>query len=124
MQKRCFRFSIICVAVLIVTTLSAVSQTYPGKAVRIILPVTPGSPVDALARVVAPHLQIRLGQPVVLENRPGAGTTIGAKAVASAEPDGYTLLLASNGHVYDLYPNLGYDPIKGFVAIATVAGWS
>jgi len=102
----------------------ASAQTYPTKPIRLIVPFTPGSPVDASARVVAKEMQARLGQTIVLDNRPGAGTTLGAKAAAAAEPDGYTLLYISNGHVFGLYSDPGYDTVKSFAPIATVAGWS
>jgi tripartite-type tricarboxylate transporter receptor subunit TctC len=102
----------------------AFAQTYPIKPIRLIVPFTPGSPVDASARVIAKEMQARLGQSIVLDNRPGAGTTLGAKAAAGAEPDGYTLLYISNGHVFGLYSDPGYDTVKSFAPIATVAGWS
>ena len=102
----------------------ASAQTYPTKPIRLIVPFTPGSPVDASARVIAKEMQARLGQTIVLDNRPGAGTTLGAKAAAAAEPDGYTLLYISNGHVFGLYSDPGYDTVKSFAPIATVAGWS
>src|SRR5262245_45613928 len=70
------------------------AQPYPSKSVKVIVPLNPGSPVDAAARVVTQYLQAQMGQSFVIENRPGAGTTIGTKSVASAEPDGYTLLFA------------------------------
>jgi tripartite-type tricarboxylate transporter receptor subunit TctC len=102
----------------------AFAQTYPAKPIRMIVPFTPGSPVDASARVIAKEMQARLGQSIVLDNRPGAGTTLGAKAAAGAEPDGYTLLYISNGHVFGLYNDPGYDTVKSFAPVATVAGWS
>jgi tripartite-type tricarboxylate transporter receptor subunit TctC len=102
----------------------ASAQTYPTKPIRLIVPFTPGSPVDASARVIAKEMQTRLGQSIVLDNRPGAGTTLGAKAAAGAEPDGYTLLYISNGHVFGLYSDPGYDTVKSFAPVATVAGWS
>jgi tripartite-type tricarboxylate transporter receptor subunit TctC len=102
----------------------ASAQTYPTKPIRMIVPFTPGSPVDASARVIAKEMQARLGQSIVLDNRPGAGTTLGAKAAAGAEPDGYTLLYISNGHVFGLYSDPGYDTVKSFAPVATVAGWS
>jgi len=73
------------------------AQAYPNRTIRIIAPVTPGSPVDALGRIVTQQVQAHLGQSVMIENRPGGSMAIGAKAVATADPDGYTLLLASNG---------------------------
>src|SRR5262249_19038077 len=101
----------------------ASAQSYPVKPVKIIVPLTAGSPVDVVARLVSQHLAPALGQPVVIENRPGAGATIGAKAVASAEPDGYTLLLTAANHVIApaVYKNLTYDPIKDFTPIGGVA---
>jgi tripartite-type tricarboxylate transporter receptor subunit TctC len=102
----------------------ASAQTYPTKPIRMIVPFTPGSPVDASVRVIAKEMQTRLGQSIVLDNRPGAGTTLGAKAAAGAEPDGYTLLYISNGHVFGLYNDPGYDTVKSFAPVATVAGWS
>jgi tripartite-type tricarboxylate transporter receptor subunit TctC len=102
----------------------ASAQTYPTKPIRMIVPFTPGSPVDASARVIAKEMQARLGQSIVLDNRPGAGTTLGAKAATGAEPDGYTLLYISNGHVFGLYSDPGYDTVKSFAPVATVAGWS
>jgi tripartite-type tricarboxylate transporter receptor subunit TctC len=104
----------------------AQAQVYPSKVVKVVVPFIPGSPVDALARVVTHHLQVRLGQSVIIENRPGAGTTIGTKAVATAAPDGYTLLLIGPNVVYSpvLYPNLDFDPAKALVPVATLVTWS
>jgi tripartite-type tricarboxylate transporter receptor subunit TctC len=111
-------------AFLVLAAIPAFAQTYPAKPIRMIVPFTPGSPVDASARVIAKEMQTRLGQSIVLDNRPGAGTTLGAKAAAGAEPDGYTLLYISNGHVFGLYSDPGYDTVKSFVPVAAVAGWS
>ena len=105
-------------------TADAHAQTYPSRPIKIITPNTPGSPVDALGRVMAEHLQARLGQSVILENRPGGSQSIGAKAVATADADGYTLLLFSNGHYFGLVTNPGYDPVKSFTPVATVAQWN
>lgn len=99
------------------------AQSYPSKPVKIILPYTPGSPNDVLVRLVAPHLSARLGQPVVVDNRPGGGTTIGAKAVMTAEPDGHTLLF-TNTPTHVIAPliskSITFDPIKDFVPVATI----
>ena len=73
----------------------AFAQPYPAKPIRIIVPAGAGGPTDVLARIVAQHMQSTLGQSVVVENRGGAGGAIGARAVATAEPDGYTLLLGN-----------------------------
>src|SRR5438445_366536 len=88
------------------------AQTYPSKTIKLILPYTAGSPNDVLARMVAPELSARLGQSVIVENRPGGATTIGVNAVMSAEPDGYTLLF-SNSPTHLIAPVAGassYDP--------------
>src|SRR5215467_13500156 len=77
------------------TTSGAAAQAYPSKPIKMIVPYTPGSPVDVLARVVTQHLGARLGQTIVIDNRPGAGTTIGTKVAANAEPDGYTILIGA-----------------------------
>jgi tripartite-type tricarboxylate transporter receptor subunit TctC len=99
------------------------AQSYPSKPVKIILPYTPGSPNDVLVRLVAPSLSARLGQPVVVDNRPGGGTTIGAKAVMTAEPDGHTLLF-TNTPTHVIAPliskSLTFDPMTDFVPVATV----
>ncbi len=100
--------------------------SYPSKVIKIVAPFPAGGPPDAVARVVAQHLQNRIGQSIIVENRPGAGTTIGTKAVATAAPDGYTLLFnGSNLFTFPvLYPNLEFDPIKNLTPIATVVEWS
>jgi tripartite-type tricarboxylate transporter receptor subunit TctC len=102
---------------------AAIAQdTYPDRPIRIIAPYTPGSPNDVMARLLAQDLQARLGQPVVIDNRPGGGTTIGTKAAALAAPDGYTLLFSSSSLVIDpaLNKRVDYDPLKDFAPVATV----
>jgi tripartite-type tricarboxylate transporter receptor subunit TctC len=100
------------------------AQSYPGKLIKLILPYTPGSPNDVIARIVAPALSQRLGQNIVIENRPGGGGSIGTKAVAGAEPDGYTLLFASSiSHIISgLYAAGSYDPLKDFIPVSPLAG--
>ena len=102
---------------------SAFAADYPTRPIRMIAPFTPGSPVDVVARLLAQHLTTELKQSVVVENRPGAGTTIGMKAAALAEPDGYTLLFQSSSLVVApaMYKNLDYDPLKSFAPVANVA---
>ena len=102
---------------------AASSQTYPSKPIKMVVPYTPGSPVDVLARVVTQHLGARLGQTIVIDNRPGAGTTIGTKAAANADPDGYTIMIGATSFVISasLYPNLDYDPVKSFAPVAMLA---
>jgi tripartite-type tricarboxylate transporter receptor subunit TctC len=101
----------------------ALANKYPTRPIKMIVPLAPGSPVDVVARLLAQHLSVDLKQTVVVENRPGAGTTIGMKAVASSEPDGYTLLFQSSSLVVApaMYKNLDYDPIKAFAPVANVA---
>jgi tripartite-type tricarboxylate transporter receptor subunit TctC len=102
----------------------AAAQTWPEKPIKLIVPFSAGGPIDTMARFVAQPLSARLGQSVIIENRPGGGSTIAAKAVATAEPDGYTLLFASSGSLAvapALYRNLDYDPQRSFVPIATTA---
>jgi tripartite-type tricarboxylate transporter receptor subunit TctC len=100
----------------------AAAQNYPDKPIKIIVAVAAGGPMDTMARAVAPQLQAKLGQPVVVENRPGAGTTIGAKAVVTAEPDGYTLLWGTLSMIAisPVLFKLDYDP-NTLVPVALIA---
>ena len=100
------------------------AQTFPTKAVRIVVPQAPGGASDALARIIGQRLSERWHQPVVVENRAGAGGLIGTDVVAKSAPDGYTLLLAYDGtHAVNasLYKSLPFDPLKDFSAVATLA---
>jgi tripartite-type tricarboxylate transporter receptor subunit TctC len=102
----------------------AVAQPYPSRAVRLIVPTPPGSTPDTVARALATTLQATFGQPVVVENRAGAGGNIAAEAVAKSVPDGYTLFVGINGPVATnkyLYPTLAYDPEKDFAPISLLA---
>ena len=105
---------------------NAAAQAYPTKVVKIVVPSTAGSPTDAAARVLAQQLQSRLGQSVIVENRPGAGQTTGTKSVATAAPDGYTLLFAGDalGYFPVTYPNFNFDPLKSLTPVATAVTWS
>ena len=105
---------------------SVQAQNYPDHVVKLIVPFTPGSPVDAAARVLAQQMQTRLGQGVIIESRAGAGSTIGTKAVAGAAPDGYTLLLTATNIVYIpvLYPGIDAEAVKNLVPIASLVNWS
>lgn len=100
---------------------SARASTWPERPVRLLVPFAPGGNADVTARLVAPRMAERLGQPVVVENRAGAGGGVGAQQVARARADGYSLLLGSNGPLTvnpAIQPNLGYDPLRDFVPIA------
>jgi tripartite-type tricarboxylate transporter receptor subunit TctC len=100
-------------------------QAWPSRAITLVVPFAAGGATDILGRLLGQGLSTRLGQPVVVENRPGAGGGVGATAVAKASPDGYTLLLgAVSTHAINptLYKSLGYDAAKDFVPIAYVAG--
>ena len=101
----------------------ASAQSYPSKPIKLIVPYTPGSPVDVLARVVTQQLSVRLKETIVIDNRPGAGTTIGTKVAADSPPDGYTLVIAATSFIIaaSLYPKLDYDPIKSFAPVAMLA---
>jgi tripartite-type tricarboxylate transporter receptor subunit TctC len=96
---------------------------YPAKPVKVVCPFTEGSATDVFARIVAKKLSEMWGQPVTVENRAGAGGTVGADAVAKSAPDGYTLLINSSAHAANaaLYSRLPYDPQKDFVEIAPIA---
>ncbi len=99
------------------------AQSWPAKPVRIIVPFSAGGTVDVLARFIAERLSSTLGQPMLVENRPGAAGNIGTEAVARAAPDGYTLLLSgSPTHAVNphLYKNLPYDPLRDFAPIALI----
>jgi len=99
---------------------TAYAQTYPAKAIRIIVPFTPGSATDVMGRIVGERLSTAFGQPVIVDNRPGAGGTIGIRETARAEPDGYTLVVVSSGHAVNhvLYKDLGYDTLKDLASVA------
>ena len=101
-------------------TMDAQAQTWPTKPLRAIVPIAAGSVVDIVPRVVFEQLSTQLGQSIVVENRPGAGQTIGANLVAKADPDGYTVLVNSSAHTIApaRYANLSYHPARDFAAVA------
>src|SRR5215831_17602052 len=105
----------------------ASAELYPARPIKIIVPTPAGGPVDVIARLVGNYLTSALGQAVVIDNRPGAGNTLGSKEAALAEPDGYTLLYSSaSGLVLApmLQSNAGYDPITSYEPVALVAASS
>jgi len=106
----------------IVGSIVAHAQDYPTRPVRVVVPFSPGGAVDGPMRVIAQEMSKRLGQQVFVENKPGAGATIGSEAVAKAAPDGYTLLLASqtNAISASLYRSLSFDPVDDFAPISLI----
>ena len=110
-------------AAMTVVPAQAAAQTYPTKPVRLMVPFVPGGNTDIIARVVAPEMSKALGQQLVIENRGGAGSTIGTEVVAKSPPDGYTLLMVSAAHVINpaMIKKLPYDSIRDFAPISVVA---
>ena len=108
---------------LALVTLTATAQPFPSKPIRVIVPFTPGSATDTMARPIAEKLSSAFGQQVIVENRPGAGGTIGIGALAKSPADGYTLAVVSTGHVVNpvLYASLPYDTLKDFNGVAPLA---
>jgi tripartite-type tricarboxylate transporter receptor subunit TctC len=105
----------------------AAAQTYPDHAIKIVVPQPPGGGFDTVARILADRLAPLLGQPLVVENRVGAGTLVGTEAAAKAPADGYTLLLGALSNIAlnpGLYAKLNYDPLKDFVAVGLAVTWS
>ena len=100
------------------------AQPYPSKPIHLIVPFPPGGPTDIVGRLVGQKLSEGIGQPVVVENRPGAGGTVGSTAAAKSAPDGYTLLYGSTSTLAiapSLYRNIAYDPQKSFAPISLVS---
>src|SRR5262249_22233052 len=116
--------ALLAIGFIVATLCPVAAQSYPARAIKMIVPFTPGGPVDVASRIVSHQLPRSLGQSVVIENRAGAAGAIGAKAVAGAEPDGYTLL-CGNISTLVVVPvvtgNRDYDPAKQFVPIAKVS---
>lgn len=102
---------------------SLAQDGWPGKPITVVVPFTPGTGIDVLARTIGQKLSQRLGQPVVVDNKPGASGNIGTGVVANAAPDGYTLLMTVNTFVMNpsLYKSVPYDPVKSFVPVAPAA---
>ena len=100
----------------------AAAQKYPEKTVRIVTPFATGGGTDVFGRMLAQRLTEVYGQPVIVENRPGAGSTIGTEHVAKSPPDGYTLIIISSSYTFNpgLYPKLRFDPVKDFTAVAQI----
>jgi tripartite-type tricarboxylate transporter receptor subunit TctC len=113
-----------CLALLVSGATAASAQTYPTRQVTLVVPFAPGGPADFLGRLIGQKMSEDLGQQIVVDNRPGANTIIGAQAVAKAAPDGYTLLMAIDGTLVMnpfLYSKLAYDPFKDFAPVSLIA---
>lgn len=106
--------------VLLLWAQCSLSQGYPNKPIRLVVPNSPGGVIDILARLVAPKFSEAIGQPVVVDNRVGAGGVIGAEIVAKSAPDGYTLLAAFDSFTVNpfLFKNVTYDVIRDFTPVA------
>ena len=103
-------------AILLFAAVNAVAQTWPTRSVRIVVPATPGGAIDLIARTLAEKLTTSLGQPVVVENKPGASNNLGTDFVAKSPPDGYTLVIVASSHATNkhLFKQMPFDPIKDF----------
>ena len=116
-------FFVAAVAVGLGWTSGAVAQNYPAKPIRLVVPFAPGGPADVIGRIIGQQLDIILGQSLVVENRGGAGGTIGARLAAMADPDGYTVMFANTSTMSinpAVYRHLDYDPAKAFAPVALI----
>jgi tripartite-type tricarboxylate transporter receptor subunit TctC len=114
---------ILCAIALLAIALQAHAQSYPTRPIRIVVPFGPGGFTDVAARILQKELAPAIGQPIVIENKPGAGSTIGTTDVARSAPDGYSLVMISTTHVISphLYKQIPYDPIKDFTPVMKLA---
>jgi tripartite-type tricarboxylate transporter receptor subunit TctC len=122
-MNRMLATSILAAAAAVMLPQAATAQTYPDRAIKIIVPIGPAGSYDLVGRVLADQLTRRLGQTVVVENRPGAGSIVGTQSVVTAPPDGYTLLVGGLSNIVfnaGLYKKLSYDPLKDLVPVALV----
>src|SRR3984957_16431905 len=123
-MKRVWLVVVMVLIGLAATAIPACAETYPSRPIRLVVPFAPGGPADFLARLIGQKMGDDLGQQIIIDNRPGANTIIGAQLVAKADPDGYTLLMAIDGTLVMnpfLYSKLSYDAVKDFAPIALVA---
>jgi tripartite-type tricarboxylate transporter receptor subunit TctC len=113
------RIALAALALVALALPAAAADAWPAKPVKIIVPFGPGGFTDVVARILQKELAPALGQPIIIENRPGAGSTIGTDSVAKSPPDGYTLVMVSTTHVISphLYKKMPYDPIKDFAPV-------
>jgi tripartite-type tricarboxylate transporter receptor subunit TctC len=115
-----FLTALLALAAVLLPGAAQAQDAYPSRQVRIIVPFTPGSATDVMARIVGERLTTAWNQPVIVDNRPGAGGSIGIRETARSAPDGYTLAVVSSGHAVNhvLYKDLGYDTLKDLSAVA------
>ncbi|HEX4329544.1 MAG TPA: tripartite tricarboxylate transporter substrate binding protein [Burkholderiales bacterium] len=116
-------FNTLLAAAMLAMSGAALAQAYPAKPITFVVPYTPGTGIDIVARTVGPRLSQKLGQPILVDNRPGASGNIGADYVAKSRPDGYTVMVNVNTFTItpSLYKNVPYDPVKDFATITEAA---
>ncbi|TBR27536.1 MAG: tripartite tricarboxylate transporter substrate binding protein, partial [Reyranella sp.] len=115
-----------CALALAVAAGPARAQDFPSKSLKLVVPYAPGGGADSVARIVAKKVSENIGQPIVIENKGGAGSIVGTDLVAKAEPDGYTLLLGQSGPISinpAVYKTLPYDPVKDFAPITMTTAY-
>lgn len=119
---RIVRLGPMAAAVLLLSMAGSLASGYPSRPITLVVPYPPGGGNDAIARLVAGEMSVELGEPIVIENRGGAGSTIGTRDVARSAPDGYTILIATSSLAINpsLYPDAAYDPRKDFAAIGLI----
>jgi tripartite-type tricarboxylate transporter receptor subunit TctC len=123
MRHHTFILSVLAALLLMLPFTPAMAQNWPAKPIRLIVPFPPSGGTDIVARTVTPHLSALINQQIVIDNKPGAGGTIGTEMASKAAPDGYTLLMATNStHAVapNLNPKLAYDPLKDFTPVVNV----
>ncbi|HEY9280016.1 MAG TPA: tripartite tricarboxylate transporter substrate binding protein [Eoetvoesiella sp.] len=126
-QKILKTAGVVAMACMVPVAYAADTTSYPDRAIRLVVPFTPGAATDTVARLIAKSMSEYLKQTIVVENKGGAGATIGAAYVANAAPDGYTLLATTQGvHIFNpaIYPTLGYDPVKSFAMVGQLVSAS
>ncbi len=122
-MKRSLFLSLTAATLLAASVAHAQTSTFPNRPVTLVVPFTPGSGSDTIARIVGPKLSARWGQPVVVDNKPGASGNLGTQAVATAAPDGHTLLMAINTHTITpaIYKNMPFDAVRDFAPVTKLA---
>jgi tripartite-type tricarboxylate transporter receptor subunit TctC len=123
MKRRHFALATLAAACLAGPTLAQTAPPFPSKTITLVVPFTPSSGSDIIARIIAPRLSARWGQPVIVDNKPGASGNLGAQAVAAAAPDGHTLLMAINSFTMtpSIYKNVPFDAVADFAPVAKLA---